>query len=100
MEPIPQKTPAMSPETEASFALTTVCHCPTLNEAQMLVSLLDSFGITAIIDSENYFRMLGSMMPGVGGIRVQVRQLDAEAALEILDEGPERPVTKEEQHES
>lgn len=90
----------MSSETEASFALTTVGHCPTLNEAQMLVSLLDSFGITAIIDSENYFRMLGSMMPGVGGIRVQVRQLDAEAALEILDENPEPPPsTNEDQHE-
>lgn len=61
----------------------------------MLVSLLDSFGITAIIDSENYFRMLGSMMPGVGGIRVQVRQLDAAAALEILGESPVVPTIEE-----
>ncbi len=99
MEPIPLKTPAMSSETEASFALTTVGYCPTLNEAQMLVSLLDSFGITAIIDSENYFRMLGSMMPGVGGIRVQVRQLDAEAALEILDENPEPPVIEKDEED-
>ena len=63
----------------------------------MLVSLLASFGITAIIDSENYFRMLGSLMPGIGGIRVQVRQLDSEAALEILHEGPEQPLVENEE---
>ena len=54
----------------------------------MVVSLLASFGIEATIDSENYYRMLGSMVPGLSGIRVRVRQLDAEAALEILEEGP------------
>lgn len=95
MEPISPKDAANSAETEAAFSLTTVCHCPTLNEAQMLVSLLGSFGITAIIDSENYFHMLGSMMPGVGGIRVQVRQLDAEAALEILNESPVSQTTED-----
>lgn len=95
MEPISPKDAANSAETEAAFSLTTVCHCPTLNEAQMLVSLLGSFGITAIIDSENYFRMLGSMMPGVGGIRVQVRQLDAEATLEILNESPVSQTTED-----
>ena len=95
MEPISPKDAANSAETEAAFSLTTVCHCPTLNEAQMLVSLLGSFGITAIIDSENYFRMLGSMIPGVGGIRVQVRQLDAEAAQEILNESPVSQTTED-----
>jgi hypothetical protein len=33
--------------------------------------------------------MVGSMVPGSDGIRVQVRQADAEAALEILNPVPE-----------
>jgi hypothetical protein len=61
----------------------------------MVVSLLASFGIQASIEGENYLRMLGSMVPGIDGIRVQVRQVDAEAALEILNQGPE-PETMEE----
>jgi hypothetical protein len=56
----------------------------------MLVSFLASFGIEARIEGENYLRMLGSMVPGIDGIRVQVRQVDAEAALEILSQGSER----------
>jgi len=88
MEPISPKDPDISPETEAAFLPTVVSHCTTLNEAQMVVGLLASFGIPATIDSENYLRMLGSMVPGLGGIRVQVRQLDAEASLEILDQNP------------
>lgn len=88
MESNPPARGPLSDETESAFALTTVLQCPTLNEAQMVVSLLASFGIAAIIDSENYFRMFGGAMPGLGRIRVQVRQLDAEAAAEILSEGP------------
>ncbi len=87
------KLPEDSAETDAAFLPTVIGHCSTLNEAQMVVSLLASFGIEAMIDSENYYRMLGSMVPGKGGIRVRVRQLDAEAALEILAHGPESPDT-------
>lgn len=95
MEFIPPTNGQLSEQTEAAFALTTVLHCPTLNEAQMVVSLLSSFGIAAIIDSENYFRMFGGAMPGLGRIRVQVRRLDAEAAVEILNEGPPIPAVEE-----
>jgi hypothetical protein len=90
----PKPTPTSADE-QAAFTPTTISHCPTLNEAQMLVSLLGSFGIEASIEGENYLRMLGSMVPGIDGIRVQVRQADAEAALEILNPGPE-PTTIEE----
>jgi len=85
MESYDPRNDRLSAEVEAAFALTTVLQCPTLNEAQMVVSLLESFGIVAIIDAENYHRMLGGVMPGLGTIRVQVRQLDAEAAMEILE---------------
>lgn len=95
MGPTPPIPRSLSKEAEAAFALTTVFHCPTLNEAQMVVSLLASFGISAIIDSENYFRMFGGSMPGLGRIRVQVRQLDAEAAAEILQEGPSGRIGEE-----
>ena len=39
--------------------------------------------------ARHFLRMVGSMVPGSDGIRVQVRQSDAEAALEILNPGPE-----------
>jgi hypothetical protein len=96
MDSIPPKTPDGSTEHEAAFSPVVVGHCSTLNEAQMVVSLLASFGIEAMIDSENYFRMLGSMVPGKSGIRVQVRQFDAEPAVEILNEGVENPQAEEE----
>ncbi len=100
MEPTSPKTPENLSETEAVFSPTVVSHCSTLNEAQMVVSLLASFGIEATIDSENYYRMLGSMIPSVGGVRVQVRQLDAEAALEILEQGPEMLTADEQSDDS
>ncbi len=96
MESTPLHRPDDSAETDAAFTPVVVGHCSTLNEAQMVVSLLASFGIEATIDSENYYRMLGSMVPGLSGIRVRVRQLDAEAALEILEEGPEVSAKKDE----
>lgn len=95
MNSIPPKNPEDSPEAYDAISPTVVSHCSTLNEAQMVVSLLGSFGIEATIDSENYYRMLGSMVPSIGGVRVQVRQVDAEAALEILEEGHELSETEE-----
>jgi hypothetical protein len=89
MDPTNPLTAATSGEEEAANTPTTISHCPTLNEAQMLVSLLSSFGIQATIEGENFLRMVGSMVPGSDGIRVQVRQADAETALEILNPGPE-----------
>jgi hypothetical protein len=89
MEPSDPRTAATSAEEEAVNAPATISHCPTLNEAQMLVSLLSSFGIEATIEGENFLRMVGSMVPGSDGIRVQVRQADAETALEILNPGHE-----------
>ena len=97
MKPADANTPEDSAENEAAFTPVVVGHCATLNEAQVVVSLLASFGIDATIDSENYFRMLGSMLPGFTGVPVRVRQLDAEAAMEILEEGPQAPGTKDEQ---
>lgn len=95
MESTDPKKPATSSDADAILAPTTVSQCPTLNEAQMLVSLLASFGIPARIEGENYFRMLGSMVPGIDGIRVQVRHVDAAAALEILNQGPEQTTIEE-----
>ncbi len=89
MEPTEPNAAATSADEGAALTPTTISHCSTLNEAQMLVGLLSSFGIEARIEGENYLRMLGSMVPGSDGIRVQVRQADAEAALEILNPGPE-----------
>jgi len=95
MKPVDPSPDSTSEGTDGVLAPTTVSHCLTLNEAQMLVSLLASFGIEARIEGENYFRMLGSMVPGIDGIRVQVRQVDAEAALEILNQGSEQMTMEE-----
>ena len=89
MEPTNPNTAAASEEQDAPATPTTISHCSTLNEAQMAVSLLSSFGIEARIEGENYLRMLGSMVAGSDGIRVQVRQADVDAALEILNPGAE-----------
>lgn len=89
MEPTDSNASVPTADDEAALTPTTISHCPTLNEAQMLVSLLSSFGIEATIEGENFLRMVGSMVPGSDGIRVQVRQSDAEAALEILNPSPE-----------
>ncbi|MGH9615148.1 MAG: DUF2007 domain-containing protein [Acidobacteriaceae bacterium] len=89
MKPTDQNADGPPTNDDASLSPFTVSHCPTLNEAQMVVSLLGSFGIEATIEGENYLRMLGSMVPGSDGIRVQVDRSDAEAALEILNPGPE-----------
>ena len=89
MEPTDPNAAASSEEEEAEQTPTTVSHCSTLMEAQMMVSLLSSFGIEATIEGEHFLSMVGSMVPGSDGIRVQVQQSDAEAALEILNPGPE-----------
>jgi hypothetical protein len=89
MEPTNPNPGAISDDEDAAATPTTISHCSTLNEAQMAVSLLSSFGIEARIEGENYLRMLGSMVAGSDGIRVQVRQADVDAALEILNPGPE-----------
>ena len=89
MEPTDPNASSSSADEEAALSPTTISHCSTLKEAQMLVSLLSSFGIEATIEGENFLSMVGSMVPGSDGIRVQVRQSDAEAALEILNPGPE-----------
>ena len=94
MEPIPSR-PAAPAETESNFDLETVSHCSTLNEAQMVVSLLGSFGIEATIDSENYNRLFGSMVPSAGGVQVQVRQPDVKTALQILNQDPEQTTLEE-----
>jgi hypothetical protein len=89
MEPTDPNAAATSADEGAASMPTTISHCSTLNEAQMAVSLLSSFGIEAQIEGENYLRMLGSMVAGSDGIRVQVGQADVDAALEILNPGPE-----------
>jgi hypothetical protein len=89
MEPTDSNAAVTRADEEAALTPTTISHCATLSEAQMVVSLLASFGIEARIEGENFLRMVGSMVPGSDGIRVQVRQADAEAALEILNPGPE-----------
>jgi len=89
MEPTDPAAAASSADEESALTPTTIRHCATLADAQMVVSLLSSFGIEANIEGENFLRMVGSMVPGSDGIRVQVCQADAEAALEILNPSPE-----------
>ena len=57
MEPTDPHAAATRADEEAALTPTTISHCPTLNEAQMLVSLLSSFGIEAKIEGENYLRL-------------------------------------------
>ena len=71
---------------DAATSLLTIGEYPTLDEALLVRSLLASYGIEAVLADENFLRMYGGSIHSHVGIPVQVRVVDAEAALEILRE--------------
>lgn len=100
MDSISKEMPEDSTELDPAFVPAVVAHLSTLNEAQIVVSLLGSFGIAATIDSENYHRMLGSMISTMGGVPVEVAERDRAAALEVLAGSPEPAVREASEEEA
>ena len=64
----------------------TIGEYNTLEEALVVRGLLGSYGIQATLADENFLRMYGGSVHSGQGIPLRVRQVDAEAALEILQE--------------
>ena len=64
--------------------LVTVATFHGLWEAELAKARLGAEGIGSTIPNENLIRLHWGMLPAVGGVRLQVREEDAEAATEIL----------------
>lgn len=70
-----------------SEKLVTVATFPFAPQAYFAKTLLDSAEIECFVLDDNVNRMFGAMLtPVFGGVKLQVREEDAEAAGEILDE--------------
>ncbi|MFZ6030922.1 MAG: putative signal transducing protein [Chloroflexota bacterium] len=55
-------------------------------QAEMLRSLLEAHGVSAILSEESTARTIGISMPGLGLVQVLVRADQAEAARKILED--------------
>jgi hypothetical protein len=85
----------------------TVGRFHRLDEANFAKSLLDAAGIAAILVGDNTVGLAWHLSPALGGVRLQVRQQDAEVARAILrppdsaaaaepgasSDGPDSPLT-------
>lgn len=64
--------------------LVTVATFHGLWEAELAKARLEAEGIGSTIPNANLIRLHWGMLPAVGGVRLQVREEDAETATEIL----------------
>lgn len=74
------------PSPESAISLVTIAEYNTLEEALIVQGLLTAYGIQTTLADENFLRMYGGSVHSGNGIPLQVRQVDAEAAQEILRE--------------
>jgi hypothetical protein len=81
--PAPELADDEGPEFQS---LVTLRYYRDLPEAQVAKSALDSAGIFAFLRDENVIRIDWGYSNAVGGIRLQVRQADANAAEEVLSQ--------------
>ena len=74
--------------------LVTLTRCDQLIVAQLLCGRLESEGIECLIPDENMANQTWHLSRAIGGIRVQVRQIDLDRAKQILAEpGVGEPAT-------
>jgi len=66
----------------------TLCGYGSLIEAQIVRGRLEAAGIAALVPDSLSGGIVGELIGGSGGIRVQVRASDFEEALEVLELGP------------
>jgi ribosomal protein S27AE len=67
--------------------LITVASFRDLPQALLAKGALDSTGIPCFLANENIVRLDWLLASAVGGIRLQVPEVDAEKALQILNDG-------------
>jgi len=83
----PGATPA-APQ-EAGDRFVTLARCPTAPVADFVRSLLDQAGIESVLQDQYLSQMFAFLAGPIGGVRVQVRERDLPAALEILRHPPQ-----------
>jgi hypothetical protein len=66
--------------------LVTIGRFHELSEAVLAKGMLNSAGIECFLVDENTGRMLGFISNVIGGIRMQVNSVDAEAAMALLEQ--------------
>lgn len=62
----------------------TIATFPRLEQAVVARTVLESAGIECFLADENMARIVGPYQAAAGGIRLQVLDSEAEAALELL----------------
>jgi hypothetical protein len=77
---------AAEPELREFQNFVTIRQYRDLTEAMVAKSVLDSAGIAAVLRDENIIRIHWAWSNAIGGIRLQIRQEDAEAAEEVLSQ--------------
>jgi hypothetical protein len=82
---IPRKSPPPTEDTDLGD-LVTVRKFRDLMDADLAKGLLESVGIESFLIDENMVRIDWLISNGIGGIKLQVKSEDAEAAIEVLDQ--------------
>ena len=75
--------------------LVTIQSFRELAEAMLAKGMLNSAGIECLLVDDNTGRMLGIISNVIGGIRMKVNRVDAEAAMTLLEEPIPRGVADE-----
>ncbi len=73
-------------DVDSERGLVTVKTFREIHEAMLAKGMLDSTGIECFLVDDNTGRMLGFISNVIGGIRVQVNKVDAEAARALLEQ--------------
>lgn len=76
--------PAQDPPADDADDLVTLAKCAKLEDADVIVSLLEAAGIQAFIPDEQLTQTFGFNLNSSGGVRVQVRPQDYDMAKELL----------------
>ena len=74
---------------EGGDRFVTLARCPTPTVADFVRSLLDEAGIESVLQDQYLSQMFAFLTGPIGGVRVQVRERDLPAALEILRHPPQ-----------
>jgi hypothetical protein len=80
---------AAVPKAPQYSRLVTLRQRMTLPEALLAKSILDSAGIESFLGDQNIIRMDWFLSNALGGVKLRVREEDAEVAAALLDQSPE-----------
>jgi predicted RNA-binding Zn-ribbon protein involved in translation (DUF1610 family) len=88
-------TPAQDPLADDVDDLVTLAKCAKLEDADLIVSLLEGAGIQAFIPDEQLTQTFGFNLNSSGGVRVQVRPQDYAIAKELLPTPEAKPANSQ-----